>query len=91
MNAWAFTPDLFEHLEKGFAEFLKNGGATEMKKEYYLPFAVCELLQKQLCTVKAYASVDAWYGVTYPSDKEKVYASLQRLKDSGVYPPALNA
>lgn len=90
MNCWGFTPDIFEHVEKGFAAFLRDGGAKEMKKEYYLPFAVCDLMHQGACSVRVYPSDDSWYGVTYLSDKEAVHNGIQALKDSGVYPPVLS-
>ena len=39
MNLFGFTPDYFAESEKLFVEFLKERG-TEMKSEYYIPFAV---------------------------------------------------
>ena len=89
MNCWGFTPDIFEALEKGFAEFLGEKHSNELKCEYYLPFAVCDMLQKGECSVKVYRSEDAWYGVTYKEDKDFVTKSIKALKDSGVYPASL--
>ena len=86
MNCWGFTPDIFEALEKGFAEFLGEEHENPLKCEYYLPFAVCDMLEKKLCSVKVYRSEDAWYGVTYKEDKSFVVKSIQALKSSGVYP-----
>ncbi len=92
MNCWGFTPDIFEGVAKGFESFL--AGLSEhpnpQKAEYYLPFAVRELMDESKCNVKVYASDSAWYGVTYHEDKEKVMASIQALKDSGEYPEYLN-
>ncbi len=89
MNCWGFTPDIFAKVEKGFEAFLRayNG---DIKREYYLPMAVGELMEKNECTVKVYPSEDAWYGVTYREDKDAVVASLARLKNSGAYPKKLN-
>ncbi len=90
MNCWGFTPDIFDHVKVGFAEFLRDGGAKEMKKEYYLPFAVCDLMQKGACSVRVYPSHDSWYGVTYLSDKEAVHDGIQALQNNGVYPLVLS-
>ena len=49
-----------------------------------------ELMESGECSVKVYASVDAWYGVTYKEDRESVYNSLAGLKTSGKYPQKLN-
>ena len=89
MNCWGFTPDIFAALEKGFAEFLSEKHANELKCEYYLPFAVCDMLQKGECSVKVYRSEDAWYGVTYREDKDFVTSSIAKLKENGVYPTVI--
>ena len=90
MNCWGFTPDIFEKLSKGFSEFLAQKHADELKCEYYLPFAVCDMLQNGECEVKVYSSEDSWYGVTYKEDKPFVVNSIAALKESKVYPTRLN-
>ena len=92
MNCWGFTPDIFEGVGEGFKKFLAavNDTPNPLKAEYYLPFAVKELMDEGKCSVKVYASEGAWYGVTYHEDKEKVMASIQALKDCGEYPERLN-
>ena len=92
MNCWGFTPDIFDGVMDGFKKFLDGVNTTPnpQKAEYYLPFAVRELMDAGKCAVKVYASEGAWYGVTYHEDKEKVMASIQSLKDSGEYPEYLN-
>ena len=89
MNCWGFTPDVFTKMEKGFENFLKNTGYDEIKKEYYLPFAVEEMMNAGTCTVKVYKSLSSWYGVTYAEDKDKVYNSIKNLILSGEYPENL--
>ena len=92
MNCWGFTPDVFEGIEEGFKEFLSklDSYPNPLKCEYYLPFAVRELMAAGKCRVRVYSSEDAWYGVTYHEDKEKVKASIQALKASGAYPEKLS-
>ena len=90
MNCWGFTPDIFEKLSKGFSEFLSQKHADELKCEYYLPFAVCDMLQSGECDVRVYSSEDSWYGVTYKEDKPFVVESIAALKSSGAYPTKLN-
>ncbi len=90
MNCWGFTPDIFDGVMEGFQAFLSNLGDNPMKCEYYLPFAVRELMAAGECTVKVYSSKDAWYGVTYHEDKEKVKNSILKLTQSGAYPDGLN-
>ena len=90
MNCWGFTPDIFEKLSNGFKSFLLEKHADELKCEYYLPFAVCDMLTNGECEVKVYASKDSWYGVTYKEDKPFVVESIAALKANGVYPKKLN-
>ena len=86
MNCWGFTPDVFCLLEKDFEEFLAVEHENPLKCEFYLPFAVCDMLEEGECSVKVYRSRDAWYGVTYKEDKEFVVDSIAKLKADGVYP-----
>ncbi|MBQ8848811.1 MAG: nucleotidyltransferase [Clostridia bacterium] len=92
MNCWGFTPDIFDGVMEGFKKFLANvnSASNPQKAEYYLPFAVRELMDDGKCSVKVYPSDSIWYGVTYHEDKEKVMAGIQALKDSGEYPDNLN-
>ena len=90
MNCWGFTPDIFENLSEGFVRFLSEKHADELKSEYYLPFAVCDMLQNGECDVTVYSSEDSWYGVTYKEDKPFVVQSIAALKEKGVYPTKLN-
>ncbi|MBO5938111.1 MAG: nucleotidyltransferase [Clostridia bacterium] len=90
MNFWGFTPKLFGQLEQYFVDFLSNLGDNPLKCECYLPMAVGELMAKGECRVRVYESEDAWYGVTYSDDKPKVKASLEALKEAGVYPEKLS-
>ena len=90
MNCWGFTPDIFDKLSEGFKCFLLEKHADELKCEYYLPFAVCDMLTRGECEVKVYASEDSWYGVTYKEDKPFVVESIAALKENGVYPKRLN-
>lgn len=90
MNCWGFTPDIFEGVERGFAKFLTNLGENPLKCEYYLPFAVRELMDEGACHVRVYSTSAAWYGVTYAEDKASVKASIAALKADGTYPEKLS-
>ena len=89
MNCWGFTPDVFDKVSNGFERFLAENG-SDLKREYYLPFAVKEIMNDGKCTVNVYSSKDSWYGVTYKEDKAYVYDSLATLKANGIYPNKLN-
>lgn len=88
LNMWGFTPRLFEQMEELFRGFLAERGQEE-KSEFYLPFAVDELVSSRQARVKILPTGDAWYGVTYPQDKPTVIAGIRQLIDAGVYPEKL--
>ncbi|MDQ8206264.1 sugar phosphate nucleotidyltransferase [Coraliomargarita sp. SDUM461003] len=84
MNFWGFTPAIFEHLEAGFEAFLQARGHEE-KSEYYLPSLVDSLIQEGAIRCPVLQTESPWFGVTYPDDKARVVASIQKLTDDGVY------
>ena len=90
MNCWGFTPDIFDGVMEGFRTFLSDLGDNPLKCEYYLPFAVRELMDQGKCAVRVYASDSAWYGVTYHEDKDHVKNSIRKLTQAGVYPEQLS-
>ena len=90
MNCWGFTPDIFDGIMEGFKKFLATPSDNQLKREYYLPFAVTELMNAGKCDVKVYRSLDSWYGVTYADDKEKVKTSIAALIAEGKYNKELN-
>ncbi len=89
MNCFGFTPEVFEHIEKGFVGFLERGGVNELKSEYYLPGSVFEMIENGKATVKVYRSDAEWYGVTYHEDKPRVVAAIRALIEKGLYPEKL--
>lgn len=88
MNCWGFTPDIFNKVMNGFAKFLACDDGNP-KREYYLPFAVREIMESGDCTVKVYSSTDSWYGVTYREDHDHVVESLAQLRKNNIYPQIL--
>ena len=79
MNFWGFTPDLFEHLERLFEEFLEERG-SDLKAEFYLPAAVSSLITSGEVTVQLLHSQDPWFGLTYPEDRPLVVEALAAIK-----------
>lgn len=84
MNLWGFKPDIFEYIEKGFTEFLKEN-INEPKKEYYLPLVVTDLIESDTKKVKVLSAEDKWYGVTYKEDKPQVVAAVEEMIGKGYY------
>ena len=84
MNLFGFTPDYFVESEKLFVEFLKARG-TEMKSEYYIPFAVNTFLANGYATMRVLKTTAQWFGVTYKEDRPMVVDRLKKLHEQGVY------
>lgn len=87
MNLWGFTPSFLTELENRFPIFLdKTLAENPVKGEWYLPFAVEELLLEGKAVVAVKESTDKWYGVTYQQDKPQVIAAIGAMTDQGLYP-----
>lgn len=85
MNFWGFTPTMFLHLDKGFAEFLERSGG-DPEAEYFIPSAVNELIHARKIRVKHVPTRDHWFGLTYPEDLPRVRSHVRELIREGVYP-----
>ena len=90
MNSWGFSAGLVGELERLFTEFLRERG-SELKSEFYLPFAVDTLIRERRAEIKVLRSEDSWFGITYREDKPFVQAALKKLVASGAYPEKLFA
>lgn len=90
MNMWGFTPDIFGELKISMDKFFETKvDSNPLKAECYLPMEVGDMVNDGKATVKVLSSKDKWFGVTYKEDKPFVVASIQALKDAGVYPEKL--
>lgn len=88
MNVWGFTPSFFEYLERYFHSFIK-ANADNPKGEFYIPFVVNDLIEKQEIKLKVLESKDGWFGVTYKEDKELAIQNIKALISNGIYPEKL--
>ena len=88
MNFWGFHPSLFQHLEKGFVDFLEKEG-KEMKSEFFIPMHVDDLIKDEKAKVKVLKSNAQWFGVTYKEDKPDVIQNITKLISEGKYPEKL--
>ncbi len=90
MNLWGFTADFLPELAQKFQEFMASAMPKNPEKaEFFLPFAVAELLSEGKASAKVLRSADKWYGVTYAADKPQVVAALKDMADRGLYPDGL--
>lgn len=85
MNMWGFTPQLFSLLEKLFSEFLSEN-IDNLSSEFYIPFAVDNLIQSNIATVEVLETTEQWFGVTYKEDKSYVQSVVCNLIESSEYP-----
>lgn len=86
MNFWGFTPAVFPMLEAGLKQFLNN---VDDKAEFYIPFAVENMIASNSARVQVLTSDSSWFGVTYRDDKPAVIESIARLVANGEYPSNL--
>ena len=84
MNLFGFTPDYFAESEKLFVEWLRERG-TEMKSEYYIPYAVNTFINSGYATMRVLKTAAQWFGVTYKEDRPMVVARLKALHEQGEY------
>ena len=87
MNAWGMPEGIFDELEAGFCAFLRRRDGDALKREYYLPGFVDDMVRAGRGTVRVLQSPDQWHGVTYREDKEQVRAAFERMLAQGLYPP----
>lgn len=88
MNCWGFTPAFLPMLDARWRAFLALNGASE-RAEFYLPFAVNDLLASGEARVRVLPTSDLWFGVTYREDKPRVQSAIAALVASGAYPSPL--
>ncbi|MDD4102374.1 MAG: NTP transferase domain-containing protein [Kiritimatiellae bacterium] len=88
LNLWGFTPALFGLLEERFPDWLVSH-AADSKAEWYIPFAVDNMIREGAAEVQVLPTESAWFGVTYREDKPLVEAAVRKLIAAGEYPERL--
>lgn len=88
MNFWGFTPAILPHFQRVFTQFMEERG-FEIKSEFYIPFALDQLIDEGITHCQVLRSDAKWFGVTYQEDKPQVTKQLQNLQASGRYPGPL--
>ena len=86
MNLLLFTPDVFEVLERRFADFLKTNKGRLQKAEYQIPTVLDYCIKSKEKQIDMIETNAIWYGVTYKEDKESVVDAINRLIEKGKYP-----
>ena len=88
MNMWGFTPDYFGKSEAIFETFLE-ANIGELKKEYYIPYAVDCIVKSGKGSCEVLSTPSHWFGVTFKEDRPGVVAKFAELVERGVYPSPL--
>ena len=88
MNMWCFTPDYFKASADIFVNFLQ-ANINELKKEYYIPYAVDTLVKAGTAGCDVLGTPSHWFGVTFKEDRPAVVAKFAQLAATGVYPTPL--
>lgn len=88
MNFWGFGPDIFGYLDSEFRDFLSQK-ATDLKAEYYLPFAVGGLITRGVKKCRVLAARENWFGITYKEDLSTSQNGIRSKIREGVYPENL--
>jgi UTP-glucose-1-phosphate uridylyltransferase len=84
-NFWGFTPAIFNELQSQFAKFVAENGQNP-KAEFYIPYAINNLLESKSAIVDVLTCNDNWMGVTYKADKDSVMDQIHSFISQGTYP-----
>ena len=90
MNLWGFPPEFLASLEERFPKWLAENASSE-KNEWYLPFAVNDMVCDGSADCFVLPTSSRWFGVTYREDRPFVVARLKELVEAGEYPERLFA
>ncbi|MBP5558278.1 MAG: nucleotidyltransferase [Bacteroidales bacterium] len=88
MNFWCFTPDYFDKSAVIFESFLEKN-ICELKAEFYIPFAVDNMIKTGNGSCDVLSTKSRWFGVTFKEDRPAVVAKFAQLVADGVYPSPL--
>lgn len=86
MNYWGFTPAIFPLLADEFSKFRV---AADGDDEFPISDTLNVLLREHRAHLTRVEAAGEWCGVTYPGDRSRVVAALERLTAAGVYPTPL--
>jgi choline kinase len=88
MNFFGFTPAIFTQFSTYFADFIEKNAKSD-KAECLLPVGAGEVIAGGKGKIKYFSSEEAWFGMTYPEDREIVRTEIGKKIDSGYYPEKL--
>jgi hypothetical protein len=85
LNFWGFTPALVPALQGGFRRFLERN-RDSVKAEYFLLYAVQDLVDAGAARVRVLGGGGPWGGLTHPGDRPRLVELLESLTARGEYP-----
>ncbi|MEX0987752.1 MAG: sugar phosphate nucleotidyltransferase [Bacteroidales bacterium] len=88
MNLFGFTPDVFDHMERQFREYISKN-IHSAKAEFFIPYVADHLITTGEATFKVLGTPESWFGVTYQDDRPHVLSMINQLVSEGVYPTPL--
>jgi len=87
MNLWGLRPEMFVRWHQFFQEFLELAPSVEC--EFEIPGNVQRMMGAGELRIKAIASDEHWFGLTYPDDFSEVRNRIAALIEKGLYPARL--
>jgi len=78
MTIWGFDDSLFDHLERGFVEFLSKYDSA-VEKEYYLPDQIQKVIDTEQKQVTVLRANEPWLGMTYRSELNDITKKLNQI------------
>lgn len=88
MNCWAIPQGVFPIMSVKFGQFV-NQYQRDQNAEFQLPVVISEMVQEHGFTLMIIPVEQAWFGVTFASDKSVVQQALNQLIEQGIYPAEL--
>jgi hypothetical protein len=86
MNMFAFTPTVFEQLERHLIRFFEAQTRAPDNSESIIPVVVNELVKEGVARVRLLRNADRWFGVTHAKDKPNTQRELAEMVRRGDYP-----
>ncbi len=77
MNFWGFQPEIFDHIEILFKDFLKKH--QNPTDEFFIGEVVQHIIDENVASIIAIQSTEQWYGITYKADKAQTHYALCQL------------
>jgi len=88
MNFWGLHHSIFDELKRMFKDFVKENYENP-RAEFYIPYAINDLIAAEKVQAKVLANDGKWYGVTYKEDAPTVQTAFKGMTKSGDYPTPL--